>query len=89
MPKGTNQKFKLYYLAKIMVEKTDDEHYITMPQILEALAGRGITADRKSIYKDLKDLEELGIEVEGETVGNRYHYHVVGRRFELYRKSTR
>ncbi len=83
MPKGTNQKFKLYYLAKIMVEKTDDEHYITMPQILEALAGRGITADRKSIYKDLKDLEELGIEVEGETVGNRYHYHVVGRRFEL------
>ena len=83
MPKGTNQKFKLYYLAKIMTEKTDDEHYITMPQIIEALAEHGITADRKSIYKDLKDLEELGIEVEGETVGNRYHYHVVGRQFEL------
>ena len=23
MPRGTNQKLKLYYLAKIMVEKTD------------------------------------------------------------------
>lgn len=83
MPKGTNQKFKLYYLAKIMTEKTDDEHYITMPQILKMLAEYGITAERKSIYKDLKDLEELGIEVEGEAVENRYHYHVVGRQFEL------
>ena len=27
MPKGTNQKFKLYRLAQIMLEKTDDEHY--------------------------------------------------------------
>ncbi len=25
MPKGTNQKFKLYRLAQIMLEKTDDE----------------------------------------------------------------
>lgn len=24
MPKGTNQKFKLYRLAQIMLEKTDD-----------------------------------------------------------------
>lgn len=83
MPKGTNQKFKLYRLAEIMQERTDEEHYITMPEILEALAAYGITADRKSIYQDLRDLEELGIEVEGEPVGNRYHYHVVERRFEL------
>lgn len=83
MPKGSGQKFKLYYLAKIMTEKTDDGHYITMPQILEELSRYGVTADRKSIYRDLKDLEKLGIEVEGESVGNRYHYHVVGRQFEL------
>lgn len=37
MPKGTNQKFKLYYLARIMTEKTDDEHMITMPEIKAAL----------------------------------------------------
>ena len=29
MPKGTNQKLKLYRLAQIMLENTDDEHYIT------------------------------------------------------------
>ena len=33
MPKGSNQKFKLYRLAQIMQEQTDDEHYITMPEI--------------------------------------------------------
>lgn len=83
MPKGTNQKFKLYRLAQIMLEQTDDEHYITMPQILEALARYEITADRKSVYSDLRDLEILGIEVEGEPDGKGYHYHVVSRPFEM------
>ena len=83
MPRGTNQKFKLYRLAQIMLEKTDEDHYITMPEIIKSLKGYDITADRKSIYTDLKDLEELGIEVEGEPVGNKYHYHVVSRSFEL------
>ena len=83
MPKGTNQKFKLYRLAQIMLEQTDDEHYITMPEIKEALARYDITADRKSIYADLRDLEVLGIEVEGEPVGKGYHYHVDSRPFEL------
>lgn len=83
MPKGTNQKFKLYRLAQIMLEQTDDERYITMPEIMEALGKYEITADRKSIYQDLRDLEVLGIEVEGEPVGKGYHYHVVTRPFEL------
>ena len=83
MPKGSNQKFKLYRLAQIMLERTDDEHYITMPEIMNALAEYDVTADRKSIYNDLRDLSVLGVEVEGEAIGNRYHYHVVDRPFEL------
>ena len=83
MPKGTNQKFKLYRLAQIMLERTDDDHYITMPEIMSALGEYEITADRKSVYNDLRDLEILGIEVEGEPERNRYHYHVVNRPFEL------
>ena len=83
MPKGTNQKFKLYRLAQIMLERTDDEHYITMPEIISQLGKYEITADRRSIYQDLRDLETLGIEVEGEPEGKGYHYHVVSRPFEL------
>ena len=59
MPKGKNQKFKLYRLAQIMLENTDEEHYITMPEIKEKLEEYEVTADRKSIYNDLKDLEKL------------------------------
>ena len=55
MPKGTNQKLKLYRLAQIMLENTDDEHYITMPEIMEELGKYEVTADRKTIYADLRD----------------------------------
>ena len=34
MARGTNQKLKLSYLTRIMLEKTDDEHSLTMPQIM-------------------------------------------------------
>lgn len=83
MPKGSNQKFKLYRLAQIMLEMTDEDHYLTMPQIKEELAKYEVTADRKTLYADLKDLDELGIEVEGEPCGKGYHYHVINRQFEL------
>lgn len=83
MSRGKNQKFKLYCLAKIMLEKTDEEHYITMPEIMAQLGRYDVTADRKSIYSDLRDLEKLGIEVEGEPIGKGYHYHVINHQFEL------
>ena len=50
---------------------------------MKSLAQYVVTADRKSIYADLRDLSVLGVDVEGEPVGNRYHYHVVNRAFEL------
>ena len=37
MAKGANQKLKLLYLMKTFMEKTDDMHSITMPEILSAL----------------------------------------------------
>ena len=42
-----------------------------------------IIAERRSLYESLKDLEEFGIEVEGERSGRGYRYHVIGRQFEL------
>ncbi len=65
MPKGTNQKFKLYRLAQIMLKETDEDHFITLPEIQKALGAYEITADRKTLYADLKDLEVFGIVVEG------------------------
>ena len=83
MAKGTKQKLKLIYLIKIMMEKTDDEHYITMPEIIEALDKYGVTAERKSIYADIEAIRELGIDIIGEQKGKTYYYHVGGRQFEI------
>ncbi len=83
MPKGSNQKLKLYYLARIMLEKTDDEHMITMPEIKSALEAYDVTADRKSLYDDLEALRTLGIDVLGEKVGRNFYYHVGGKQFEI------
>ena len=65
MHHAKGNKFKLYRLVQIMLEKIDEEHYITMPEIMESLAEYDITADCKSIYTDLRDLSVLGSEMEG------------------------
>lgn len=83
MSRGTNQKFKLYHLKNIMVNKTDDNHALTMPQILDELEKCDVTAERKSIYTDLQDLEKLGVEITSEQVGKYTYYSVCGREFEL------
>ena len=83
MPKGSNQKLKLYYLSRIMLEKTDDDHMITMSEIKAALEAYDVTADRKSLYDDLESLRVLGIDVIGEKIGRNYYYHVGSKRFEI------
>lgn len=58
MAKGTNQKLKLSYLTQIMLAKTDEDHSLTMSQIMEELERRGVTAERKSIYSDFQDMPQ-------------------------------
>lgn len=83
MPKGTNQKLKLYYLSKILMENTDDEHSITMSDIISKLDGYDVSADRKSIYDDLNTLRDLGLDVIGEKDGRNYYYHVGKKMFDI------
>ena len=84
MSRGTNQKFKFTYLMKIMLEKTDDEHSLTMPQIMEELEKYDVTAERKSIYTDFQDMtEKFGVEIIKEQIGRETYYHVGTREFEL------
>lgn len=84
MAKGNNSKLKLSYLTRIMLEKTDDEHGLTMPQILEELERYDVTAERKSIYADFADMKEkLGIDIISEKIGRETFYHVGSRDFEV------
>ena len=83
VPKGTNQKLKLYYLAKIMVNNTGDEHAMTLQDIKYALEQYEITADRKSLYDDFNVLRDMGIDILREQRGRSYYYHVGKKKFEL------
>ena len=82
MAKGPHQKMKLLYLMKILTERTDEEHLMTVPQMVEGLAEYGIGAERKSIYDDLETLRTFGLDIESRR-GKTYGYYVASRAFEL------
>ena len=83
MARGANQKLKLLYLSKIMKEMTDDEHSLTMPQIIAELNKYGIDADRKSVYDDIAVLNDFGIDIIKEQIGRYTYYHCGNRDFEI------
>lgn len=83
MPRGTNHKFKLLYLMQIMQEKTDENHGLTMTEILNELSKMDVTAERKSIYTDLMDMERFGIDVDKEQIGRETYYKVISREFDV------
>ena len=83
VPKRTNQKLKLYYLAKIMVNNTGDEHAMTLQDIKNVLEQYEITADRKSLYDDFNVLRDMGIDILEKQRGRSYYYHVGKKKFEL------
>ena len=83
MPRSSNQKLKLIYLMKILLERTDDTHSITMPEIIDALASYGVNAERKSVYSDIENLRLYGLDIIGIQEERTYHYHIGSRQFEL------
>ena len=83
MPKGTKQKLKLIYIIKYLMENTDENHKVTMADIIRYLESYDITAERKSIYADLETLRDIGIDVLGEKVGRNFYYYIAGRDFEV------
>ena len=83
MPKNVNQKKKLFVLERILKQKTDAEHGLTMPQIIEELGKNGIRAERKSIYDDIEALGDLGITVDSVMDGYRCYYSLATRQFEM------
>ncbi len=83
MAKGMNQKLKLMRLMQILLKETDDNHSLTMEQILAKLQSYDISAERKSIYADMEALRLYGIDIIGEKRNRTCYYHVGAREFEL------
>ena len=81
--KGDNQKLKMLYLVKIFSEETDDNHFLTMPEIIAKLSAYGVNADRKTIYQDIAELRKFGFDILTQQEGRNYYYFLGSREFEL------
>lgn len=67
---------------KILLEKTDEENTLTVPQMIDELARFGISAERKSIYDDLEYLKLFGLDLCSRKTKT-HDYFVASREFEL------
>ena len=82
MAKSENQKKKLLLLESFFLRETDEAHPATMAEIIAFLAANQIHAERKSIYSDIRTLQECGLDIvtaEGRNGG----YFLASRDFEL------
>lgn len=79
---GINQRQKLLCLMKILLEQTDEDNALTIPELIEKLADMGVEAERKSLYSDLETLELFGLDIQRSRTRTS-NYFIGSRDFEL------
>lgn len=82
MAKSANQKRKLLVLHQFLLERTDEDHPVTVQEMIDELARWDISAERKSIYADMEELRQMGLDVQcrkGKSAG----WYIGQRDFEL------
>lgn len=77
-----NQRLKKLYVLKVLLRNTDENHKMSTQEIISALKTYGIQAERKSIYTDIQDLQDFGIDINCEKRRSNYYY-ICNREFEL------
>lgn len=80
MARAENQKGKLLCLMELLLRETDAEHPMPLAEIQARLAEMGVRAERKSLYDDIRTLNEHGVVVEYQP---KRGYAVVSRTYEL------
>ena len=82
MPAKHRQKLKLLYLMQLFKEETDEDHPLTMEELISRLAAYGVEAERRSVYEDIRLLQDFGMDIVGEK-RKQYIYYLANRDFEL------
>ena len=63
MAKSSQQKMKILYLMRAFTERTDEQHPMTVRQLIAYLDQYGISAERKTIYDDIEVLRLYGMDI--------------------------
>lgn len=83
MAKSSNQKLKLLYILDMLERESSEEYPISTKALIEMLEHKGINAERKSIYDDINQLIEFGVDVIQIRSKVNGGYYLGSRKFEL------
>ncbi len=72
-------KLKLLYIKQYLEKYSDDDNLVKAEELMEMLADKGISCERKSIYADISALKSYGVDISTEKRG----YRILARDFEL------
>ena len=64
MARSSFQKLKLLHIMNYLLQNSDEEHPVTVNQMIQYLESNGIAAERKSIYDDIEALCTFGMDIE-------------------------
>ena len=81
--KSSQQKIKLLLLWQLLQQESDEQHPIRTHELLDYLRERGISCDRRTLAKDIADLNHWGFEVMAVLCGHEKGYYVADRRFSV------
>ena len=77
-----NGKYRPFYIAKLLEELTDENHYLTTVQIINLLKERyGMTSHRHTIHQDIEVLKTVGMDVDCIS-SSQNRYRLLSRRFD-------
>ncbi len=76
-------KLRLLYLAKILYERTDEDHYLTTAQLMDILEKEyGIKTHRQTIPADVEALRAFGMEIQ-EVMSSQKRYNLISREYDV------
>ena len=79
----SKQKQKLLILKELLENETDDNHSLTVAQIISRLESMGLKAERKTVYDDIATLQDFGVDICCQKDGHSNAYSIISRDFEL------
>ena len=62
--KQNNQKMKPYLVMQYLLKYSDKENVVTAYEIVDYLEECGITAERRSVYRDIEEINKASLIIE-------------------------
>lgn len=76
-------KLRPFYIARILYERTDEDHYLTTAQIMDILEKEyGIKTHRQTVPADVEILRTFGMEIQ-EVMSAQKRYNLISREYDI------